>query len=334
MRRTSRLPCCATSWRYCAGKLARPRYTRGDRLTLAVLARLLPRERWTAFLVTPATLLRWHRELVARRWTYPAVGRGGRCLDPEVVEVVVRLAIENRRWGYARIVGECRKLGIVVSASSVRRILRRRRLGPAPRRGGPSWTQFLRAQAAGTLATDFFTVETVGLARQYVLFFVEVNKRRVHLAGITAHPTGEWVAQQARNLLMDLGEQARQFRFLIRDRDATFTRPFDAVFIAAGLEVLKIPPRAAKANAYAERWVKTVRTECLDWLLIGSRRHLRRVLTAYLAHYNTARPHRGLNLAVPLPTPLTAAAREPVWPDQVHRIDVLGGLVHEYIRAA
>ena len=271
---------------------------------------------------------------MARRWTYPATGRGGRCLDPQVVDVVVRLATENRRRGYLRIVGECRKLGVVVSATSVRRILRRRQLGPAPRRGGPSWTQFLRAQAAGMLATDFFTVETVGLARLYVLFFIEVNKRRVHLAGITAHPTGEWVAQQARNLLMDLGEQARQFRFLIRDRDATFTRPFDAVFIAAGLEVLKIPPRAAKANAYAERWVKTVRTECLDWLLIGSRRHLRRVLTAYLAHYNTARPHRGLNLAVPLPTPLTAAAREPVWPDQVHRIDVLGGLVHEYIRAA
>jgi transposase len=148
-------------------QIARPRYTPCDRLTLAVLARLLARQRWGAFLVTPATLVRWHRELVARRWTYPAVGRGGRCLDPEVVEVVVRLASENRRWGYARIVGECRKLGVVVSASSVRRILRRRRLGPAPRRGAPSWTQFLRAQAAGMVATDFFTVETVGLARQY-----------------------------------------------------------------------------------------------------------------------------------------------------------------------
>jgi hypothetical protein len=184
------------------------------------------------------------------------------------------------------------------------------------------------------LATDFFTVESVGLARLYVLFFIEVNSRRVHVAGITAHPTGEWVAQQARNLLMDLGERARQFRFLIRDRDAKFTWPFDAVFIAAGLDVLKIPPRAAKANAYAERWVKTIRTECLDWLLIGNRRHLHRVLTAYLAHYHTGRPHRGLDLAVPLPTPVTAAAGEPVRPDQVHRIDVLGGLVHEYIRAA
>jgi len=137
---------------------------------------------------------------------------GGRGLDPEAVELVVRLARENRRWGYLRIVGECRKLGISVSATSVRRILRRQRLGPAPRRGGPSWGQFLRAQAAGTVATDFFTVETVGLVRLCVLFFVDVGRRRVHLAGITAHPTGDWVAQQARNLLMDLGEQAERFR--------------------------------------------------------------------------------------------------------------------------
>src|SRR6266536_4374895 len=148
-----------------------------DRMVLAMLALLLPRERWPVFLVTPATLLGWHRELVARRWTYPAIGRGRQGLAADVVDLVVRMARENPRWGYLRIVGECRKLGVVVSASPVRRILRRRRLGPAPRRGGPSWTPFLRAQAAGTLATDFFTVETVGLARQYVLFFVEVNKR-------------------------------------------------------------------------------------------------------------------------------------------------------------
>jgi hypothetical protein len=150
--------------------VSRPRYTPADRITLAVLARLLPRERWTAFLVTPATLLRWHRELVARRWTYRSAGRDGRGLDPEIVELVLRLARDNSRWGYLRILGECRKLGITVSATSVRRTLRRHRLGPAPRRGGPSWTQFLRAEAAGTLATDFFTVETIGLARLYVLF--------------------------------------------------------------------------------------------------------------------------------------------------------------------
>jgi transposase InsO family protein len=230
-------------------------------MVLAVLARLLPRERWPVFLVTPATLLRWHRELVARRWTYGHTGRGQQGLNAEVVDLVVRMAEENPRWGYVRIVGECRKLGVRVSATSVRRILRRHRLGPAPRRGGPSWTAFLRAQAGGMLACDFLTVETVALTRLYVLFVVELERRRVHLVGVTAHPTGAWVAQAARNLLMDLDDHARRFRFLIRDRDAKFTAAFDGVFGAAGIETVKIPPRAPRANAYAERWVRTVRSE-------------------------------------------------------------------------
>jgi hypothetical protein len=172
-----------------------------------------------------------------------------------------------------------------VSASSVRRILRRHRLGPAPRGGGPTWTQFLTARARGLLACDLFTVETVGPARLYVLFVVEVQRRQVHVAGITAHPTGLWVAQQARNLLMDLDKRANQFRFLIRDRDSKFTGAFDAVFAAAGIDVVKIPPRAPRAtNAYAERWVRTVRSECLDWTLIWNQRQLYRVLTEYLRH--------------------------------------------------
>ncbi|HEV8559539.1 MAG TPA: hypothetical protein VGR06_24625, partial [Actinophytocola sp.] len=167
-----------------------------------------------------------------------------------MVELVVRLARENPRWGYLRIVGECRKLGVTVSATSVRSILRTRRLGPAPRRDGPSWAEFPRGQAAGTLACDFLTVETIRLTRLYVLFFIEVEHRRVHLAGITAHSTGTWVTQQARNLLMEPDEHADRFRFLIRDRDAKFTTTFDAVFAAAGIEALKIPPRAPRANAY------------------------------------------------------------------------------------
>jgi len=170
-------------------QVARPRFAPSDRMVLAMLARLLPRDRWPVFLVTPGTLLRWHRELVARRWTYPQTGRR-RGVPAAVVEVVLRLARENPRWGYPRIVGECRKLDVVVSATSVRRILRRHRLGPAPRRGGPGWVHFLRAQAAGTLAVDFFTVETVRLRRLYVLFVLEVDRRRVHLAGITAHWAG------------------------------------------------------------------------------------------------------------------------------------------------
>jgi len=222
-------------------------------------------------------------------------------------------------------------VGITVSATSVRRILRRHGIGPAPRRHrGPTWVQFLRAQAAGTLACDFFTVETIGLTRLYVLFVVEVGRRRVHLAGITTHPTGAWVAQQARNLLMDLDRHASRFRFLIRDRDAKFTAAFDSVFATAGIEVLKIPPRSPRANAYAERWVRTARTECLDWLLIRNTQHLHRVLTIYLEHYNTTRPHRSLDLH----TPVDALAASEDASGPIERIDVLGGLIHQYRRAA
>jgi putative transposase len=314
-------------------QVARPRYAPADRMVLAMLARLLPRERWPIFLVTPATLLRWHRELVARRWTYPRLGGARNGLDSEVVDLVVRMAGENPRWGYVRIVGECRKLGVRVSTTSVRRILRRHRLGPAPRRGGSTWTAFLRGQAGGILACDFVTVETVGLTRLYVLFVVEVERRRVHLVGITAHPAGAWVTQAARNLLMDLDDHARRFRLLIRDRDAKFTAAFDAVFSAAAVETVKIPPRAPRANAYAERWVRTVREECLDWTLIWNRQHLQRVLTTYLEHYNKARPHRGIDLDVPVPEPMATVTTLPI-AGRVECVDVLGGLIHEYRRAA
>jgi len=323
-RRTWRSRCCATSSWWCNARWPGPATPPTDRLVLATLSRLLPRERWPIFLVTPATLMRWHRDLVQRRWTYPPTGRSKRrCLHPDVVELVLRLARENPRWGYLRIVGECRKLDIRISATSVRTILRRHHLGPAPRRRGPTWTEFLRAQAAGTLACDFLTVETIGLTRLYVLFVIELDRRRVHLAGITAHPTGMWVAQAARNLLMDLDEHAHRFRFLVRDRDAKFTNSFDTAFKAAGIEIIKIPPQAPRANAFAERWVRTVRTECLDWILICSHGHLLRVLTAYLAHYNTARPHRGIDLDVPVPATKPARPRNKQ-AGRVERVGVLG----------
>src|SRR2546426_10437101 len=217
-------------------QVARPRYAPTDRLILAMLARLLPRQRWSAFLVTPATLLRWHRELVRRRWTYPREPRVPRGLDPALVELVLRLARENPRWGYLRICGEGAKLGMRVSATSVRNILRRHGLGPAPRRSGPSWALFLRSQAAGVLACDFFTVETVGLTRMYILFFIELERRMVWLGGVTAHPTGEWVTQQARNLTMAFGERATRVTLLVRDRDAKFLAGFDAGLGAVGFE--------------------------------------------------------------------------------------------------
>jgi len=303
-------------------------------MLLATLAKLLPRERWPVFLVTPATLLRWHRDLVVCRWTYPHSGHGVRGLDQEVVDLVVRLARENPRWGYVRIAAECRHLGVRVSASSVRRILRRHRIGPAPRRGGPTWSQFLRAQARGLLACDFLTVETVGLTRLYVLFVVEVDRRRVHLAGITAHPTGAWVAQQARNMLMNMDERVHQFQYLIRDRDAKFTTAFDAVFAAAGVQVVRTPPRSPRANAFAERWVRTVRSECLDWTLIWNQRQLHRVLVEYLRHYNTVRPHRALDLQPPVASHTLAAVGPAASRLPVQRVDVLGGVIHEYRRAA
>jgi putative transposase len=312
-------------------QVARPRYTPSDRLVLAVLARLLPRERWSAFLVTPGTLLRWHRDLVRRRWTYPhRHGRGG--LDPSVIDLVLRMARENPRWGYQRIAGECAKLGVTVSATSVRNVLRRHRLGPAPRRGGPTWAQFLRAQASGVLACDFLSGETIGLSRLYVLFVIELDRRRVWLAGVTANPTGTWVAQRARELLMDMDAHVGRFQLLIRDRDAKFTAAFDNVFTTEGIRVIRTPVRAPKANAYAERWVRTVRTECLDWLLIRNRRHLEHVLAVYVKHYNSRRPHRSLDLQTPLPASPAPARTERV--EQIHRVDRLGGLIHEYRHAA
>jgi transposase InsO family protein len=310
-------------------QVARPRYAPTDRLILAMLSRLLPRERWSAFLVTPATLLRWHRELVRHRWTYAREPRLQRGLDPAIVELVLRLARENPRWGYLRICGECAKLGMKVSATSVRNILRRHGLGPAPRRGGPSWAEFLRSQAAGVLACDFFTVETVALTRMYVLFFIELERRVVWLGGVTAHPTGEWVTQQVRNLTMALGERTTQVKLLVRDRDAKFVASFDAVFEGEGIRVVRTPVRAPRANAYAERWVRSVRAECLDWILIWNRRHLERVLAAYVDHYNSARPHRGIDLEIPAVTD-----EVPLRTGPIERIDVLGGLIHEYRRAA
>src|SRR5436190_8003359 len=241
-----------------------------------------------------------------------------------------RVALRAREptLGYPRIAGELLKLGLRVSPSTVRRILLAGGLGPAPRRSGPSWAQFLRQQAASMLACDFFTVETISLRRFYVLFFIELDSRRVHLAGCTTDPTGGWVAQQARNLsftgLFD------RMRFLIHDRDSKFTAAFDEVFRSEGIQVIHTPIRAPQANAYAERFVRTIRAECLDWLLIIGRRHLEHVLHIYTAHYNRERPHRAL--ALHPPESATAIDRPSV--GTVDRRDLLGGLIHEYHRAA
>jgi putative transposase len=307
-----------------------PAFRSADRLFLAAASRMLPRVRWSSFLVTPATLLRWHRRLVANRWTY-ARRRGRPPIGQELRRLVVRLARENPRWGYQRIVGELKGMGVAVSATTVKKILRAKHLGPAGDRRGPSWREFLRAQAKSMLAVDFFTVDTVWLQRLYVLFFIEIGSRRVHLAGCTAHPDGEWVTQQARQVAWTLAERAEPVRFLIRDHDRKFTSSFDDVFQAQGGRIIRTPIQAPQANGIAERFVRTVRSECLDWLLVANARHLERALTVFIDHYNGHRAHRSLNLEPPNGRPATGQWAAPI---SVKRRDRLGGLLHEYRRAA
>jgi putative transposase len=284
----------------------RPELRQEDRLVLAALSRLLPRARWSAFFVTPASLLRWHRQLLARYWTYPHTRPGWPPVDPQVRGLILRLASENPTWGHRRIQGELARLGHQVAPSTVWKILHAAGVDPAPRWSGPTWTEFLTTQARSIVSCDFFTVDTVFFRRLYVLFFLELATRRVHVVGVTAHPTGAWVTQQARNLLLDLDHHVDGLRFLVRDRDAKFTPSFDAVFTAAGIEIIRTPPQAPRANAHAERWVGSARRECTDRLLILGERHLRAVLAEYTAHYNDHRPHQALGQQ---PRPRCAAAR-------------------------
>ena len=316
-------------------QVKRPEFRASDRAVLAALSRILPRERWPAFIVTPGTITRWHRRLVTRKWTPPRTNKGRPCLPEDVASLIVRLATENHRWGYKRIQGELAKLGIRVSATTIRTVLRSHGLRPAPRRTSISWRQFLRIQARGILATDFFTVETIHLRTLYVLFFIEIGTRRVHLAGVTDHPRASWLVQRARELSMSRHPAALAPRFLIRDRDTKFTPAFDAVFHADDAAIIKTPVRAPNANAYAyaERWILSARSECLDHILIWGIGHLERVLTEYVAHYNQARPHRSLELRPPNPTPDRCQAPFNGL-HAVRRRDRLGGVIHEYYQVA
>jgi putative transposase len=312
-------------------RIGRPAMTWPDWFFLAAASRVLPRSRWRSFLVTPATRLRWHRRLVAKHWTYTR--RAGRPrLGRELRALVLRMARENPQWGYQRIVGELKGLGRVVSATTVRTWLRKAGLGPAGGRGALTWRAFLRAHSRTIMAVDFFTVETIWLQRLYVLFFIELGSRRVHVAGCTPHPNAAWVTQQARQLTWTLTAAQESFRFLIRDRDQKFAQSFDEVFQSEGVQIVRTPFRVPQANGVAERFVRTIRSECLDWMLIVNERHLERVLAIFMDHYNGHRPHRALALSPPHSIrPVPAVVSDEL---KVHRRDRLGGVVREYVSAA
>jgi putative transposase len=309
----------------------RPRADWADRAVLAALIRLLPRQLRAHRLVTPGTVLRWHRHLVTKKSAFPS--RTGRPpVSPEIAALIERLATENNSWGYQRIQGELLKLGHRVGASTIRRVRRQLRIPPAPKRQtDTTWRQFMHSQAATMLAAGFFHADcAVTLQRLYVLFVIEVRSRYVHILGITAHPDGPWTTQQIRNLLMDLGDRAADFKFLTRDRAGQFTDSFDAALSSTGIKAVKIPPRSPRANAFAERFALTARTEVTDRMLILGERHLRVVMTQYAARYNGRRPHRGRDLRPPRPDHPVADLSQA----RIRRRPVLGGLPIGYQRAA
>jgi transposase InsO family protein len=308
----------------------RPKLHEADRSLLAAVGRVLPRRRREGWLVTPDTLLRWHRRLLARHWTQPATGRRGRPPTPgEIRQLVVRLATDNPTWGYRRIHGELCRLGHRMAPSTVWQILRDHHVDPAPHRAAVSWSAFLRSQAA--VACDFATVDSVLMRRFYLLFFIDLTSREVFLGGITTNPTAAWTAQAARNLFLRHADHLHGCRALVRDGAGQFRGGFDAVFTSEAITVVTTPVRTPVANAYAERWVGTLRRELLDRTLIWNRRQLHRLLDEYTRHYNGHRPHRALGQQPPRPIAATPIFRADA---PVTAKSCCGGLVHEYRQAA
>jgi transposase len=313
----------------------RPKLNWTDRALLAALLGVIPKARRQGLrlLITPDTILRWHRDIIRRRWAARSIrGRSGRpATRRNIRALVLRLARENPGWGYRRIHGELAGLGVKLAASTVWEILQASGTGPARRRTGPTWSQFLRSQAEAILACDFFTADLPGGTQAYVLAVIEHASRRIRILGVTPHPTGEWTAQQARNLLMDLGEQAHRVKFMIRDRGSNFTAAFDAALAGAGIRTVPCNVATPRMNAIAERWIGGCRRELLDRTLLWNQNHLRRILRDYETHHNQHRPHRSLHGAAPL-TPLP----EPVHLERyrVRRQARAGGTINEYRLAA
>jgi putative transposase len=309
----------------------RPNVNWADRALLVTLLGVIPKARRQGLrlLVTPDTILRWHRDIVRRRWAARSMrGKSGRpATRRNISALVLRMARENPEWGYRRIHGELAGLGIKVAASTVWDILKKAGIDPAPRRTGPVWSQFLRSQAEAILACDFFTADLLDGTHAHVLAVIEHATRRIRILGVTLHPSGEWTAQQARNLIMDLGGQAHQIKFMIRDRGSNFTAAFDVVLAEAGIRTVLCNVRTPRMNAVAERWIGGCRRELLDRTLILNQSHLRRILRLYETHHNQHRPHRSLDGAAPLkPLP------EPVDLEKyrVRKHARVGGTINEY----
>jgi transposase InsO family protein len=320
-------------------RLAKPVHlSRAERLTLAVIStklktasgRSLKELREVIRLVQPQTVFKWHRELVRRKWTYRRKHVGGRPrTHPDIEHLIVRLARENGDWGYGKIKGELAKLGHKTSRETIANILERHGILPAPERGSsPSWRHLMTHYKDQVLACDFFTIETLFLQTVYVLFFIEVGSRRVHFAGCASHPNAAWVEQQARQMVWALEERDLAIHFLIHDNDSSFTQAFDTVFRSEGIRVIHTPYHAPNANAHAERWVRTVREECLDNLLIINQAHLRRVMREFVTYYNTARPHQGIGQQTPIPSTVSLGS------GPVRCRNILGGILHDYYREA
>ena len=311
----------------------KPNMTWPQRAVLAALARLLPKALRGHRIVTPGTLLRWHNRMVAAKWRQPRPP-GRPPISGELTELILRMARENRRWGVVRIQGELRRLGHRVAASTIRKILRSNRIPPPALRDDAGRT-FIRAHATTLLATDFFHVDcAVTLTRLYVFFVIELDTRRVHLLGITEHPTAAWATQLARELAWNLEDSGHRFTHLIRDRDAKFTDAFDAVFTAIGIDIVKSAPQAPRMNAYAERFVRTARTECTDRMLIAGPHHLQRVLEEFIEHYNTGRSHQGNGMGLRAPNDDPKVIAFPTPAERIHRTPVLSGLINEYQQTA
>jgi putative transposase len=281
----------------------------------------------------PGTIVRWHRDIVRRRWAARCIrGKAGRpATRRNIRALVLRLARENPDWGYRRIHGELAGLGAEIAASTVWEILKKAGIHPTPRRADPTWPQFLRSQAEAILACDFFTADLLDGTQAYVLAVTGHATRRIRILGVTLHPTGDWTAQQARNLIMDLGEQAHRVKFMIRDRGSNYTAAFDAVLADAGIRTVLCNVRTPWMNAIAERWIGGCRRELLDRALIWNENHLRRILREYETHHDQHRPHRSLDCAAPLkPLP------EPVGLERhrVRRHPGADGMINEYCLVA